>query len=158
MENKYFLHRIQKEDGNFSKGIEVHDTLDAAVLSFYSRMKLGFNNPEKPNLTFISCKITDGNGEVVDPYSFAWVKDETGNVFFMHHIRKSGDAYDKDVDICVDHDQALRAYAAAMEYGFGNTRFPDVSFVSCFITDMLSGGMVLNAKTWNKPEPEPEES
>jgi hypothetical protein len=31
MENKFFLHRIRKENGLYSTGIEVHDTLEAAI-------------------------------------------------------------------------------------------------------------------------------
>ena len=31
MENKFFLHRIRKDGDNYSTGIEVHDTLDAAI-------------------------------------------------------------------------------------------------------------------------------
>ena len=152
MENKYFLHRVQKENGEFSKGIEVHDTLDAAILSFYGRMKLGFNNPDRPNLTFIACKITDATGVTILPYNFSWNKNETDNVFFMHHIRNEDGVFDKNIDICDTFDQALRTYAAAMEYGFNNPQHPKVSFVSCFITDVLSGGEILKGKTWNKPE------
>ena len=50
---KYFMHRIQKENGVFSKGIEVHDTLDAAKLSFWGRMKLAYGN--KAGITFVHC-------------------------------------------------------------------------------------------------------
>lgn len=31
MENKFFLHRIRKDGGNYTTGIEVYDTLDSAI-------------------------------------------------------------------------------------------------------------------------------
>lgn len=43
-----------------------------------------------------------------------------------------------------------------MEYGYGNTRYPNVKFVCCYITDLLSGGMVLQHEAWSKPQAEPE--
>lgn len=36
MENKFFLHRIRKDGDNYTMGIEVHDSLDAAIQSFHS--------------------------------------------------------------------------------------------------------------------------
>ena len=76
MEQKYFLHRIQIEHGNVVKGIEVHDTLDPAILSFWGRMKLGYNNPQHPNLILVSCKITDMNGNIIEPYNMIWQKND----------------------------------------------------------------------------------
>ena len=64
MEQKYFMHRIKKENGTYTKGIEVHDTLDSAIGSFHAYMKQGYGNPDNPNLTFVSCKVTDSNGYV----------------------------------------------------------------------------------------------
>ena len=56
MDHKYFMHRIQLESGSFSKGIEIHDTLDSAILAFWGRMKLAY---DASAITFMSCKITD---------------------------------------------------------------------------------------------------
>ena len=56
MIEKYFMHRIQKENGSFSKGIEIHDTLDSAILSYHGRMKLAYG--ANPAITFMDCKIT----------------------------------------------------------------------------------------------------
>ena len=157
MVEKYFLHRIQQDNGTFTKGIEVHNTLDSAVLAFWGRMKCGYNSPNYPNLTFISCKITDGNGAVVAPYNLTWVKGETDGTYFMHHIYLDGETFTKDIDICADFDAARTAYAAQMEYGYNNPRHPDVSFVSCEITDRNGDVMFPFCETWNKPEPEPNE-
>ena len=151
---KYFLHRIQEEEGTFDKGIEVHDTLDSAVRSFWGRVKLAYNNPGKPNLTFLSCKITDGSGNVVAPFDITWMKTASDNKFFAHYIRKDGDTFSKGIDVCVDFDTARRNFAASMEYGYNNPQHPNVSFVSCEITDR--SGIVLTpfSGTWNKPEEE----
>ena len=144
------MHRIQLENGIFSKGIEVHDDLDAAVLSFWGRMKLAFN--ASSTITFMSCKITDGSGNVVRPYDMTWNRDaEYDNKFFMHHIRLDGETYSKDIDTCETFDAARAAFAAAMEYGHNNPRHATVSFVSCQITDR--GGAVMEPfnETWVKP-------
>lgn len=151
---KYFLHRIQKANDAITKGIEVHDTLDSAVLSFWGRMKLAYGKTEH---VFVSCKITDETGAIVEPYDMTWLKEDEPreNKFFLHHIRKDGDVYDKNIDV-LDSEVAYADFAAQMEYGYGNTRYPNVSFVHCMITDLLSGGIVLQNAAWVKPEPEPE--
>ena len=157
MVENFFLHRIQKENNEFSKGIEVHDTLDSAVRAFWGRMKLGFNNPSYPNMTFVSCKITDGSGNTVAPYDMTWKKaQEEGNTFFMHHIMLDGETYSKNIDVFDDYDAACCSFAATMEYGYGNPAHPHVTFVSCEITDI--NGMTLDPfnETWNAPEAEPE--
>lgn len=157
MEN-YFLHRIQKENGSFNKGIEVHDNLDDAIRSFWGRMKTAYSNPQNPGMTFVSCKITDASGGIIYPYNLTWMKNLSSeeNTYFLHHIRKSDDTFTKSIDTYNSQDQAMVAFATAMEYGYNNPRFPNVSLVSCEITDLLSGGMVLISETWQKPEDEPE--
>ena len=145
MENKYYLHRIQKENGNFTKGIEVHDNLDDAIRSFWGRMKTGYNNAQFQNMTFVACKVTDSSGNTVAPYNATWLKEnsEENNVFFLHSIRVDGETVTKAIDTYITQDGAMVAFATAMEYGYNNPRFPNVSLVSCEITDLLSGGLVL---------------
>ena len=155
MTEKYFLHRIQEENNAFSKGIEVHDTMDAAVLSFWGRMKLAYGG--NPAITFMSCKITDVNGAAVTPYDLTWnANEEYENKIFLHHIRLDGENYNKDIDICESFDAARAAFAAHMEYGYNNSKHPNVSFVSCEITDRSGTVLQPFAETWVKPEPEPE--
>jgi len=151
---KYYLHRIQEEGGAFTKGIEEHDALDDAIRAFWGRMKLGFNNPTKPDMTFVSCKICDGNGNVMRPYDMTWLKaaEGQGNVFFLHHIRRDGETLTKSIDAYETMDAAMVAFATAMEYGYNNPRFENVSMVSCKVTDLLSGGMILRDETWVKHE------
>lgn len=159
MEEKYFMHRIKEtqdgETSTFVKGIEVHDTLESAILSFHGQMKLGYNNPDAPDVVFVACKITDGSGHIVDKYNETWIKEEGENSIFMHYIRKNGDTYTKDIDVYADFNTAERNFHAQMEYGYGNKKFPNVSFVSCMVTD--KSGLVLLDETWNKPVEEPEE-
>ena len=76
MENKFFMHRIKEENGVFDKGIEVHDTFNDAIRSFHAYMAYGYDNPNKPNVTFLSCKITDRSGQVLKPYDGLYVKEE----------------------------------------------------------------------------------
>ncbi len=155
MEEKFFLHRIQEENGTFSKGIEIHDAKDTAILSFWGRMKLAYGG--NPAITFMSCKITDINGNVVTPYNLTWnAEEQYENKFFMHHIRLDGETFTKDIDICDTFDAARSAYAAQMEYGYNNPRHANVAFVSCEITDRSGSVMIPFDETW-KPEEEPEE-
>ena len=151
---KYFMHRIQKINGEFTKGIEIHDTLDSAVLSFWGRMKTAYGGSDA---TYVSCKIENASGGVVAPYDMTWQKEvvEQENKFFFHHIKLDGENFDKNIDVCDTFDSARTAYASAMEYGYNNTKFPNVSLVSCEITDM--SGLVLTPfkETWIKAEPEP---
>ena len=151
----YFMHRIQATVDAVQKGIEVHDSLDSAVLSYWGRMKTAYG---KSDNIFVSCKITDENGAVVSPYDTTWLKDgeQAANKFFLHHIRKDGDTFDKAIDIYDTLDAATGDLAVQMEYGYGNQQYPNVTFVSCLITDLLSGGMVLRKAAWVKPQPEPE--
>ena len=159
--NKYFFHRIQKENGTFSKGIEVHDTLDSAKLAYLGRAKLAYG---KTAVTFMSLKIKDGAGKIArasdgSPYEMAWkAESETENVFFLHHLRLDDETYDKNIDPYDSEEIAKADFASQMEYGFGNTKHPKVTYVSCCVTDMLSGGLELMDSTWEKatePEPEP---
>ena len=150
METKYFLHRIQRANGAFDKGTEVHDTLDAAILSFHGRMKLAGMS----ELDFLSCMITDGSGSVVRPFAETWKAEEVaGNTFFMHYIRNDGGTYTKGIDVCNSYDAAKAAFHAQMEYGYENKKHQEVTFVSCQITDIT--GAILMAETWNLPDPKP---
>ena len=67
-----------------------------------------------------------------------------------------GETFSKDIDVCTSFDMARYTYEAAMEYGYNNPKFPNVSLVSCVITDM--GGAVMEPynETWRIPDPEPE--
>lgn len=151
---KYFMHRIQEANGAYSKGIEIHDTLDSAVLSFWGRMKLAYGTSD---VTFMSCKITDSNGSVIRPYDITWKADpDEANAYFFHHIMLDGQAFSKDIDLCESFDAARSAYAAQMEYGYNNSKHSNVSFVSCEITNKRGEVMEPFNGTWVKPE-EPEE-
>lgn len=154
MVEKYFMHRIQRQNGSFSnKGIEVHDTKESAIRSFWGRMKTGYG--ADPTIDFVHCEITDANGKVVEPYNLTWNRDEEfENTFFMHHIRMEGETYTKDVDVCSSFDAARASYAAQMEYGYGNPTHPNVTMVSCQITDRTGSVMKPFDETWNKTEAE----
>ena len=152
---KYFFHRIKAEGTVFNKGIEIHDSLDSAIRAFYGYWTYAFNNA--PNVTFVSCRITDGSGAVVGKYDMTWLKaGVTGNKFFMHYIRHDGDTFAKNIDIFDDFDAAKGAFGAQMAYGYENPNHANVDFVSCQITDMSGATLEPYNDTWCKPEPEPE--
>lgn len=149
MENKFFLHRIRKDGDNFTTGIEVHDTLDAAIKSFHSQMKMAYNNPSYPNMKYVSCMVTDENDEIVPGYNETWNKEKI-HAFFVHYIRHDGDNYTKGIDAREDFGTACRDYHTQMEYGYNNSKFPNVTLVSSKIT--TSSGLVYKNEIWTKDE------
>ena len=151
--DKYFLHRIQLENGTVAKGIEVHDTLDSAILAYHGRMKLAYG--ANSAIAFMDCKITDSNGAIIGKYNETY-NDEPGaeNTFFQHYIRVDGETITKNIDVCDDFNAAKSAYHQQLEYGYGNPQHTGVTMVSCMITD--KSGDVLMDETWRAPEPEQE--
>lgn len=69
------------------------------------------------------------------------------NKFFMHRIKRTNGIFDKGIEVKDSFDaakQAYHAYLGAWAYDHDAT----TDFVSCMITDALSGGMVLMQETW----------
>lgn len=149
MENKFFLHRIRKDNGSYAVGIEVHDDLDSAIRSFHSQMKMAYNNPSYPNMTFISCMVTDENDNIVPGYNETWSKERI-NDFFVHYIRHDGDNYAKGIDIKTNYGATCYSYHTYLEYGYNNTKFPNITLVSNKITS--GSGLVLKDEAWVKKE------
>lgn len=149
MEDKYFLHRIRLDGDNYVVGIEVHDTLDAAIQSFHAQMKMAYNNPTYPNIKFISCMVTDTSDKVVQGYNETWNKADI-NDFFVHYIRHDGTTYTKGIEVCTDYGAACRSFHTQLEYGYGNSKFPNISFVASQITG--GSGLAHKTEAWTKPE------
>ena len=151
MEDKFFLHRIRKDGDNYTCGIEIHDSLDSAIQSFHSQMKMAYNNPSYPNMKYVSCMVTDEEDKVVPGYNETWSKEKIRD-FFVHYIRHDGENYSKGIDVQSEFAAAIRSYHTHMEYGYGNSRFPNVSFVASKVTN--SSGLAHKSEAWTKPEVE----
>ena len=149
MEDKFFLHRIRKDGDTYSAGIEVHDTLDAAIQSFHSQMKMAYNNPNYPNMKYVSCMVTDEQDNIVPSFNESW-SNENIRDFFVHYIRHDGNNYTKGIDVCADYSTACRSFHTQMEYGHGNSKFPNVTFVASKITS--SRGFAHKTESWEKVE------
>jgi len=149
MEDKFFLHRIRKDNGTYAVGIEVHDTLDSAIRGFHGQMKMAYNNPSYPNMTYVSCMVTDENDNIVSGYNETWSKERVHD-FFVHYIRHDGENYAKGIDIKQDYGAACYSYHTYLEYGYNNTRFPNITLVSNKITS--GSGLTLKNETWAKEE------
>ena len=147
MENKFFLHRIRKDGDNYAVGIELHDTLDSAIRGFHGQMKMAYNNPSYPNMKYVSCMVTDENDNIVPGYNETWSKEKI-NDFFVHYIRHDGDSYSKGIDIKNNYSSACYSYHTYLEYGYNNTKFPNVTLVSNKITG--GSGLELKKETWIK--------
>ena len=71
------------------------------------------------------------------------------NKFFMHQIKRTGGVIDKGIVVKDTYEAAKQSYHAYLgAYAYGQHEQTD--FVSCMITDMLSG-IVLESETWNAP-------
>ena len=149
MEDKFFLHRIRKDNGAYIMGVEIHGSLDAAIQSFHSQMKMAYNNPSYPNTTYVSCMVTDQNDNIVAGYNETWNKEKARD-FFVHYIRHDGANYTKGIEVHTDYSNACRSYHTHMEYGYGNSKFPNITLAA---SKIVSGsGSVIKEETWIKPE------
>lgn len=74
--DKIFLHYIRKDGETYTKNIDVLDTLDAAKLSYHQNQAYGHNNPKFANVEYVSCFITDMNGNIIQPYAGTWLKED----------------------------------------------------------------------------------
>ena len=76
------------------------------------------------------------------------------NKFFLHQIKRTNGEINKGIvvkDTMSAAKQSYHAYLGAYAYG----QEANTDFVSCHITDLLSGGIILLHETWVKPEEEP---
>lgn len=110
-------------------------------------MKMAYNNPSYPNMTFVSCMVTNEKDEVVGKYNETWSK---GNIsdFFVHYIRHDGDTYTKGIEVQPWYGAACRSFHTQLEYGYGNSKFPNVTFVASKITG--SSGIIHKTESWIK--------
>lgn len=150
--DKYFMHRIKEENGEFITGIEVHDTKESAIRSFHGYMKQGYDNPNFPNVTFVACFVENPDGEIEDEYNAFWQRPgmNVDNKFFFHHTRQDNGTFSKTIDVYNTQAEAEYRFHEEMEYGYGNPNHSKVTFQSCKITERLSR-VVLMDETWVKP-------
>lgn len=69
-ENKFFFHHTRQENGVISKAIDAYNSMEEAEYRFHAEMEYGYGNPNHPNVTYQSCKITEKLSRLV-------LKDET---------------------------------------------------------------------------------
>lgn len=59
--NKCFMHRILRNGNSFTKGIEIHASIDSGKQSFNAYLGMHAYGKED-NTDFVSCEISDGYG------------------------------------------------------------------------------------------------
>ena len=65
MEEKYFLVQIQRKNGEYTKGVVIKNTLDAARQSFHAYLgAYGYGNDA--TIDYVQCMIIDMDGRVTD--------------------------------------------------------------------------------------------
>ena len=73
------------------------------------------------------------------------------NKFFLHQIKRTNGTYEKGIAVKDTFEAAKQSYHAYLgAYAYGQNANTD--FVSCMITDALSGGLVLMQETWIQQE------
>jgi uncharacterized protein (DUF305 family) len=64
MENKFFMHQIKRTNGEFSKGIVINDTYDAAKQGYHAYLG-AYAYGHEANTDFVQCMITDMTGAIL---------------------------------------------------------------------------------------------
>jgi len=59
--DKYFLHQIKRTNGEFSKGIVISDSYDAAKQGYHAYLG-AYAYGHDQNTDYVQCMITDMNG------------------------------------------------------------------------------------------------
>ena len=60
-ENKFFMHQIKRTNGEFTKGIVINDTYDAAKQGYHAYLG-AYAYGHEANTDFVQCMITDMTG------------------------------------------------------------------------------------------------
>ena len=63
-EVKFFLHQIKRTNGEYTKGIVIHNTVEAARQGFHAYLG-AYAYGHESGTDFVSCQITDMNGFVL---------------------------------------------------------------------------------------------
>ena len=63
-ENKFFMHQIKRTNGEFTKGIVINNTYDAAKQGYHAYLG-AYAYGHDPESDFVSCMITDMSGSVL---------------------------------------------------------------------------------------------
>ena len=61
MENKFFMHQIKRTNGEFTKGIVINDTYDAAKQGYHAYLG-AYAYGHEANTDFVQAMITDMSG------------------------------------------------------------------------------------------------
>lgn len=65
MEVKYFLAQAKRTNGNFTKGLVVHDTADAARQGFHAYLS-AYAYGHESGTDYVYAAVNDSNGAVVE--------------------------------------------------------------------------------------------
>lgn len=65
MEVKYFLHQAKRTNGTFSKGMVVHDTIDAARQGFHAYLS-AYGYGHESGTDWCYAAVNDSNGAVIE--------------------------------------------------------------------------------------------
>lgn len=65
MENKFFLVQIHRKNGTYTKGVVVHDSLDAARQGYHAYLG-AYGYGHDATIDFVECMVVDMCGVVRD--------------------------------------------------------------------------------------------
>ena len=79
------------------------------------------------------------------------------NKFFMHQIKRTNGTIDKGIVVKDTYEAAKQSYHAYLgAYAYGQSAGTD--YVSCMITELLSGTVLMSENWVKEEEAEPEEA
>ena len=70
-EDKYFLHQIKRTNGEYTKGIVIHDTFEAAKQGYHAYLG-AYAYGHDDNTDYVQCMITSMVGTILAPFSETW--------------------------------------------------------------------------------------
>lgn len=70
-DTKYFLHQIKRTNGEYSKGIVVADTFEAAKQGYHAYLG-AYAYGHDANTDYVQCMITGMAGTILAPFSETW--------------------------------------------------------------------------------------
>lgn len=71
MADKFFLHQIKRTNGDFTKGIVIADTLEAAKQGYHAYLG-AYAYGHDQSTDYVQAMITTMSGTILQPFSETW--------------------------------------------------------------------------------------
>lgn len=75
MEEKFFLAQIHRKNGMYTKGVVVHDSLNAARQGFHAYLG-AYGYGHDPDIDYVACYVMDMNGVIRDAMVYNGIESQ----------------------------------------------------------------------------------